>query len=176
MTGRTRALLLMMTASVFCEAAFCQSAVAIRNVDLNRVVSSKDRSTEDRPRLSVLRTAYGDVNLDGQEDAALLVRRQTSSSNVQDEIWICEMNGNAPKIITKLSVGRDGEYALSIDSLGSNFRLDKGTLVFDRAVITSKTQPPSKYQTVSFRWNGKALVRYKVFSVLSLPEHMREIG
>jgi hypothetical protein len=125
-----------------------------------------------------IRSTAGDLNADSRDEVIVLVRYVGKSSGRRpDEIVVYEMEGSAQTPLTRLQIGRAGEYVLSIESFESNFKVGSGLLFVDLAVVCGKKTATAKhFLTVVFRFNGAILVESERSDPKPLPEHMREIG
>lgn len=128
-------------------------------------------------RFVPVRSTTGDLNADENDEEIVLARYVGRSGPRPDEILVYEVDGGVVKLMTRLQVGRAGEYVLSIKSFNSNFRVESGLLVIDVAVLgDKKAEPPKLFRTVAYLWNGKELVESDRSEPKPLAEHMREIG
>ena len=140
-----------------------------------RLTSSKNWKSSGS-KLVPLRTAVGDLNRDGRDETAVLVR-DTDSGMRADEILVYENAGGETRLLTRFPVGKQGEYVLSIKGIGSNFRIEGGELIIDIAVSgNAGLFASTHYQTVAFRWDGNRMAETARSGARPLPEHMREKG
>jgi hypothetical protein len=127
---------------------------------------------------SLMRIAYGDLIGHGSEAAIVLLRGQNSRLSLTlDEVFIYEFKAGQPVFLTSFEGGRRGEYILSVESLGSNFRVEHQSLIIDQAVYTNDREyMPTHYYTIKYRWDGRQILEVERSSLKPLPESMREIG
>ena len=142
---------------------------------VERLTSSKSW-TSSGTKLIPLRTTVGDLNGDGGDETVVLVR-DTDSGRRADEILVYENSGGEPRLMTRFAIGKRGEYVLSLKGLGSNFQVEDGELIIDIAMSgKAGTFASTHYQTVAFRWDGKAMTETARSEARLLPAHMREKG
>jgi hypothetical protein len=159
-----------------CVMASAQQGPDAERAGLDDAVAAVRRSLPSGSIAYVLRTAYGDVTYDGITDAAVLVRREDVPWGIRDHIWIFELRGNRYALISDLSLNRPHEYVMSIAGPEHIFAIGKGVLIFNHAIVTDRYRPPTRYKTVKYQWNGKAMIRVAASTLKPLPEHMREVG
>lgn len=121
-----------------------------------------------------LRTATGDLTGDGRDETVVLVR-DIESGIRPDEILVYELQDKDAHLIARFPAGEQHEYVLSIKSLGSNFRIEQGSLIVDLA-FRKDGKMPTHYYTVTYRWNGSEMIETERSAARPLPEHMREKG
>jgi hypothetical protein len=125
----------------------------------------------------LMRVAYGDLTGDGAEEAVVLLRGQnTRISRTLDEVFVFTMKDGKPVALDSFEAGRRGDYVLSVQSLGSNFKVESGLLVLDQAVRRTGEYVPTQYYTVKLRWNGVQMAEVERTCLKPLPEGMREVG
>jgi hypothetical protein len=163
-------------------------SVDFRNVELSRALNGDplnggltlrftNGSLETRDlRGSLMRITYGDLNGDGKEEAALLVRVMDKENAVgRDEIYIVSYETGEPTLYTKFSPTKPGGYVLSIGTLGSNFKIENGLLTID-VVDPEKRRIPLRYSTVKFRISLDSIQVVERSRLRKIPDNMRETG
>ena len=140
-------------ALVFCALTFSQNRVSsysgsnIRSVDFRNVQLEGNGESNDtiplaftngcsedaRFRHCILRTAYGDLDGDGHDEAALLIRTVNNMTAVaRDHIYIISCADGPPKLFARFQPTKTDGYVLSIAALGSNFKIEDGCVSLRR--------------------------------------------
>lgn len=156
--------------------AFAKCKLPANEARLDLITESVRRCLHQGSTAGVLRIAYGDITSDGAADAAILIRRRDILHRDQDQVWIFESVGKELSLLTAIRFRHPKQYILSIESLGSDFRIDDGVLTFAEAVSVGKRLYPAHYRTVTYHWDGKRMVRIAASEIKPLQGHMREIG
>ena len=139
----------------------------IKQVDLKKTLS---KSTD------LLRVTYSDLTGDKSNEAVVLLRNRKKRSRTLDEIVIYSLKNGKLFKLGGFAAGRRGDYVLSIESLGSNFKIEEKILVLDLAVLREGEYVPTQYYTIKYRWNGFQMQELERSCLKPLPEDMREIG
>jgi len=146
-------------------------------------VGSKEKSTAaasaefDETEYVPVRTTVGDMNSDGRAEKIVLVRYIGKSGLRADEIMIFEALGGGKRLLARRAVGGPGEYALSVKSFGSNFKVVDGLLFVDVAVRAGMGKGfPAHFRTVTYGWDSSSLAEVSRSEPKPLLEHMREKG
>jgi hypothetical protein len=167
------------------------SASDIRQVDFKNFTFTREKDAETiqfregkyigdgNRNYFLMRTAYGDITGDGNDEAIVLLRGQnTLISRTLDEVFIYSLKNGRAALLTNFEGEKRGDYILSISSLGSNFRVGNNVLVIDQAVALDddNNRIPTRFYTVKYRWNGSRMVETERTKLKLIPENMREIG
>jgi hypothetical protein len=163
-------------------------SVDFRNIELSRAPTDNmpnERSPvrfrnggfeTDRFRYSLMRIAYGDLNGDGLEEAALLIRAESKTTTIgHDEIYIVSLENGVSTIYAKFSPTEPTGYVLSIPALGSTFEIENELLTIDVA-YPENHQPPRRCSTVTYRIGLNSVQIVRRSRLREIPENMREIG
>ncbi|MDQ3817448.1 MAG: hypothetical protein M3362_07130 [Acidobacteriota bacterium] len=161
--------------------------VDFRNFTYKRDESAKEAETvellngrhtrSDGAWTSFMRVAYGDLTGDGSDEAVVLLRGQnTRISRTLDEVFIFTLKDGKLSEIAHFEGGRRGDYILSVESLGSNFKVEGETLILDQAVLREGEYVPTRYYTVKYRWNGTRMVETERSALKLIPEGWKEEG
>jgi len=128
---------------------------------------------------SLMRFAYGDLTGDGDEEAVILLRGQNSPvSRTLDEVFIYTLRNGRAVLLTSFAGGRRGDYICSVLPSESNFKVEGNLLIIDQAVALEGDNDliPTRYYTVTYRWDGERMEEMGRSALKPLPEHRREIG
>lgn len=124
-----------------------------------------------------MRVTYGDLTGNESEEAIVLLRGQNSlTSRILDRIFIYSLKNGKVSELAHLKAGQPGDYILSIESLGSNFKVEERYFILDQAILREGEFVPTHYYTVKYRWNGIQLEETERSCLKPLPENMREMG
>ncbi|HKC63019.1 MAG TPA: hypothetical protein VKB86_05250 [Pyrinomonadaceae bacterium] len=150
------------------ESAKESDAVELRNGRQTRA---------DGAQTFLMRVAYGDLTGDGSDEAIVLLRGQnTRISRTLDEVFIYTLKNGKVFALAHFEGGRRGDYILSVESLGSNFKVEDKTLILDQAVLREGEYVPTQYYTVKYRWNGVQMVEVERSALKPIPEGWKEEG
>lgn len=128
---------------------------------------------------SLMRFAYGDLTGDGNEEAVILLRGQNSLINrTLDEVFIYKSENGRAILLTSFEGGKRGDYICSVLHSESNFKVEDNLLIIDQAVALEGDDDyiPTRYYTITYRWDGDSMEEVKRSALKPLPEHRREIG
>lgn len=127
----------------------------------------------------LMRTTYGDLTGDGVEEAVVLLRGQnTRISRTLDEVFIYTLKEGKVVLLTNFEGGKRGDYICSVNSSESNFKVENQRLILDLAVALEGDPQcdPTRYYTITYRWNGSQMIEVERSALKLLPEHRREVG
>lgn len=157
------------------KAVDAKSISNIRQVDFKNFSYAKQG--KNKPQSHLMRMTYGDLTGDESEEAIVLLRGQNSrTSPIVDEIFVYSLKNGKVFELVHLKAGQLGDYILSIESLGSNFKVEEKHFVLDRAILREGEFVPTHYYTVKYRWNGIQMEETARSCLKPLPENMREMG
>lgn len=173
---RYKFLAFVTTVLILSTTTFAKCKLPASEAHLDLIAKSIRRCLPQGSAAEVLRIAYGDLTSDAAADTVILVRHLDIARRTHDQVWIFESVGKELSLRTVISFRHPKQYVLSIESLGSNFQIDDGVLIFDEAIVIGKSPYPAHYRTVTYHWNGKSMVRIAASDIRPLQDHMREIG
>ena len=164
----------------------------IRQVDFKNFTYRRDEDTKesgsvelrngrqtssDGAETFLMRVAYGDLTGDGSDEAVVILRGQnTRISRTLDEVFIYTLKSGKAVELDHFEGGRRGDYILSVESLGSNFKVEDKTLILDQAVLRAGEYVPTQYYTIKYRWNGIQMVEVERSALKPIPENWKEEG
>ena len=128
---------------------------------------------------SLMRFAYGDLTGDGREEAVILLRGQnTPISRTLDEVFIYTLENGEVVLLTSFEGGKRGDYICSVLHSESNFKVEDNLLIIDQAVALEGDNGliPTRYYTITYRWDGNRMKEVERSALKPLPEHRREVG
>ncbi len=158
-----------------------QKTTEIKSVNNIKQIDFKNFSyaeqSKKKTQSNLMRITYGDLTGDGSEEAIILLRSQnTRTSRTLDEIFVYSLKNGKVFKLAHFEAGRRGDYILSIESLGSNFKVEGKHFILDHAILREGEYAPTQYYTVKYRWDGIKLAETERSCLKLLPENMREIG
>ena len=158
-----------------------QKTIDAKSVSNIKLVDFKNRryvkQGEKKTQSNLMRITYGDLTGDGNEEAIVLLRGQnTVTSRIVDEIFVYSLKNGKVFELAHFQAGQRGDYILSIETLGSNFKVEERYFILDYAILRQGEDVPTHYYTVKYRWNGIQLEETERSCLKLLPENMREIG
>lgn len=127
----------------------------------------------------LMRVAYGDLTGDGVEEAIVLLRGQnTRTSRTLDELFVYTLKDGRAVLLTNFAGGKRGDYVCSVNSQESNFKVEEERLIIDLAVALADDPQcdPTRFYTITLRWNGRQMMEVERSALKPLPEHRREVG
>lgn len=185
---------LLLTA-LYGQAASAQGSVSdIRQVDFRNFTFSRSKDKEGAEVMqfrdgkyvgreglnySLMRFAYGDLTRDGEEEAVILLRgRNSPVSRTLDEVFIYTLKNGKAVLLTNFAGGQRGDYICSVLPSESAFKVESHLLILDQAVALEGDDGliPTRYYTITYRWDGERMEEVQRSALKPLPEHRREIG
>jgi hypothetical protein len=168
----------------------------IQQVDFKNFTFNRIKGTEairfvdgryvgaDNLHYALRRIAYGDLTGDGIDEAVALLRGDVQLSHENpvttaslDEVFIYTLRDGRPVLLTNFEGGKRGEYILSIESLGSNFRIENQQLIIDQAVLKDDCEHvPTHYYTIKYRLDKGRMIEVERSILKPIPDNMAETG
>jgi hypothetical protein len=148
---------------------------SIKQIDFKNFSYVKQGKNKTQSHL--MKVTYGDLTGDGIEEAIVLLRGQdTRISRTLDEVFVYSLKNGKVSELAHLKAGQRGDYILSIESLGSNFKIEERHFILDQAILREGEYVPTHFYTVKYRWNGIQMEETERSCLKPLPENMRETG
>jgi hypothetical protein len=155
----------------------------IRRADEKRANAIRLRNSNytsaDGAQSFLMRITYGDLTGDGIEEAVVLLRGQnTRTSRTLDEVFIYTLEKGKVVLLTNFEGGKRGDYICSVNDPESNFKVENQRLILDLAVALEGDPQcdPTRYYTITYRWDSSRMIEVERSALKPLPEHRREVG